>query len=381
MARILVNNSMVRFPMGGMNLWAITWVVGLHRLGHDVYLLDDTGGDGTCFDNHQKKWTRDCSYGTRVVKDLLKRYDLEDRWAFTDFDGKCHGLPRAQVDELFRTADVFIDLESTTSFERTGDIPLRIFIDNEPGWGQISLVKKMEKGKELREYDHYYTIGLNIGSDTCAVPTGGIEWRHVMTPVLLDHSDHHTHPLNSRFTTVMNWHPSAKTYEYKGMVYGKKGMEFERFMALPQLINEDIEVAVSGHPPIERLKQNGWMVRDANEVARSVDTFRDYIKNSKGEFSIAKNSFVETQCGWWGDRAGVYLSYGKPVVLQDAGFSKHIPCGEGLLAVNNVEEAAEAIAEINADYKRHCRAARALADEYLDVEKVMHRMLRELNVE
>lgn len=380
MARILVSNSLVLFPMGGMNLWAITWVVGLHRLGHDVYLIEDNGWKETCFDNQRKTWTRDCSYGIGVVKALLKRYGLENRWSFVDFDGTYHGLPRKKVDELFQSADVFIDLEWGATFSRTENIPIRIFIDNEPGWGQIKLVLAQEQGKEIRDYEYFYTIGLNVGSEDCSVPTGGIEWRHIMTPVLIDHPASDGANINGRFTTVMNWHRNSKTYEYQGKTYGKKGIEFERFMNLPQLVSAEMEVAVSGHPPLDRLKQSGWSVRDANEVARSVDTFRDYVAGSKGEFSIAKNAFVETWCGWWGDRAGVYLSHGNPVVLQDAGFSRHIPCGEGLFAVQNVEEAAEAIAEINADYRRHSRKARELAEEYLDVEKVLVRMLREINV-
>jgi len=379
MARILVNNSLVLFPMGGMNLWAITWVVGLHRLGHDVYLIDDNGSDDQCFDNMRGIWTRDCTYGIGVVRALLEQYGLQERWIFTDFDGRHHGLPPKQVDDLFRTADVFIDLKWGDSYLQTENIPIRIFIDNEPGKTQMRLALAREKGKEIRDYDYFYTIGLNIGTDACSLPTAGIEWRHIMTPVLIDHAASDGANANGRFTTVMNWHRSAKVY--KGETYGRKGIEFERFMNLPQLIDEEIEVAVSGHPPLERLQQSGWTVRDANEIARSVDTFRSYVASSKGEFSIAKSYFVETQCGWWGDRAGVYLSYGNPVILQDAGFSRHIPCGEGLLAVHNVDEAAAAIDTVNGDYKRQSRKARELAEEFLDVEKVMDRLLREINVE
>jgi hypothetical protein len=381
MARILVNNVMVRFPMGGMNLWAITWLIGLQRLGHDVYLLEDIRGENTCYDNQRGIWTTNCTYGITVTKSLLERYSLGDNWSFIDFDGKYHGLSRAQVDELFRTADVFLDLEWGPFYDRAADIPIRIFIDNEPGLGQIKLVKAQEAGIKLRDYDHFYTIGLNIGTDACSVPTMGIDWHHIMTPVLLDHDPIDTGNINGRFSTVMKWNSKKKPKEFRGKTYGKKGIEFERFMELPRHIKEEIEVAVSGPAPIDRITRHGWIVRDANEVARSVDTFRAYIAGSKGEFSIAKNSFIETQCGWWGDRAGVYLSYGKPVVLQDAGFSKHMPCGQGLFAVQNVEEAAEAIAEINADYRRHSHAAREIAEEYLSVEKVLGKLLKEVGLQ
>ena len=380
MARILVNNSLVSFPMGGINLWAITWVVGLRRLGHDVYLIDENEWNYSCFDNERGIWSQDYAYGLRVVQALLDRYGLGDRWSFTDFDRKCHGLSRSRVDELFRTADAFIDLEWGTSYDRAGNIPIRIFIDSEPGWGQIKIVQALDKGERLRDYHYFYTAGLNIGTEVCSVPTGGIEWRHVPTPVLLDHPADDAPKSSGRFTTVMNWASGHNTYEYQGKNFGNKGLEFDRFIKLPQMIDEEIELAVSGTPPIDRLIRNGWTVRDANEVARSVDTFRSYVERSKGEFSVAKNSFFETQCGWWGDRAGVYLSYGKPVVLQDAGFSRHIPCGEGLFAVSSVEEAADAIGEINSDYRRHSHAARELAEQYLCVEKVLGKLLSEVGI-
>lgn len=119
------------------------------------------------------------------------------------------------------------------------------------------------------------------------------------------------------------------------------------------------------------------MVRPANEVTRSVDSYRQYIIESMGEFTVAKNAFVGTQSGWLGDREGVYLSYGKPVVVQETGFSNHFPCGRGLFSVHSVEEAAAAIAEIHADYRTHSLAARAIAEEYLSIEKVGGDFLRQ----
>ena len=36
MARIVVGATMIRYPLGGMNLWILAWLVGFQRLGHDV---------------------------------------------------------------------------------------------------------------------------------------------------------------------------------------------------------------------------------------------------------------------------------------------------------------------------------------------------------
>jgi hypothetical protein len=112
----------------------------------------------------------------------------------------------------------------------------------------------------------------------------------------------------------------------------------------------------------------------------SFDSWRDYIRASRGEFSVCKNVYVATNSGWFSDRSACYLASGRPVVMQDTGFSAHLPCGRGLFAVRNAEEAAAAIAEINGNYQRHSRAARALASEFLDTGIVLRKFLRELGV-
>jgi hypothetical protein len=381
MARIIVNATMIRFPMGGMNLWILTWLVGMKRLGHEVYLIENSGWEDACFDYSRGIMTDDCSYGISVVRPLLARYGLENNWCFIDHAGNYHGLPRARVDELFRTADAFIDFEWGDFFDRAAGIPLRIFMDGEPGWFQVKLLRDLEAGKKPRDYDHFYTPGLSVGTEASSAPTAGIQWRYVRNPVLLDDDPPDPSSHSGRFTTIMNWQ-SNKPVEFQGKTYGQKDIEFEKFMDLPRRITGEIEVAASGGSvPGERLARNGWIVSKANEVARSLDSYREYIAGSKGEFSVAKNAFVQTQSGWIGDREGVYMSYGKPVVLQETGFALHLPCGLGLFSVRNVEEAAEAISEINSDYLRHSRAAREIALEYLSTEKAVGGFLTEIGLQ
>lgn len=376
MARIIVNATMIRFPMGGMNQWVLTWLVGFHRLGHEVYLVENSDWENACFDASRSIMTDDCSYGISVVQPLLARYGLGENWCYIDWAGTHHGLSRARLDELFRTADAFVDFEWGAFFDRAAGIPLRIFLDGEPGWFQVKLARKLDAGESLRPYDHFFTPGLSMGMESCTSPTVGIQWKPILSPSLVDEPPPDPSNHSGRFTTIMDWR-SNKPVEYQGKTYGQKDIEFEKFMDLPQRVECVMEVAVSGRSvPKERLGRNGWMVRPANEVTRTVDTYRQYIIQSMGEFSVAKNAFVETQSGWLGDREGVYLSYGKPVVIQETGFSKHFPCGRGLFGVRNAEEAAEAIAEIHADYRRHSLAAREIAEAYLSPEKVVGDFLK-----
>ena len=104
-------------------------------------------------------------------------------------------------------------------------------------------------------------------------------------------------------------------------------------------------------------------------------SYRDYIAQSRGEFSVAVNLEVKARSGWFSDRTAAYLAAGKPVVVQDTGFSEDLPCGEGLFAFRTIDDAAAAIDEIGRDYRRHCLAARRIAEEYLDARRVLTRVL------
>ena len=121
-------------------------------------------------------------------------------------------------------------------------------------------------------------------------------------------------------------------------------------------------------------------MQDAQERTISFDTFRDYIRISRGEFSVAKNIFVALQTGWFSDRSAAYLASGRPVILQDTGFSRHLPAGEGLFAVNSLEEAAAAVAEVETDYARHSKAARHLAEDCLAAKAILPKFLSCLGV-
>ena len=177
----------------------------------------------------------------------------------------------------------------------------------------------------------------------------------------------------------MNWQ-SSEPVTYEGKTYGHKDVEFEKFMELPQLTSARLEIAVAGKIPKERLSRYGWRVRDAHAVTISLDSFADYLARSRGEFTVCKNAFVSTGSGWFGDRSSAYLATGRPVVMQETGFSRHLPCGMGLFSVNSSYEAAAALDKINSHYDAHAKAARDIAMEYLDAPKVMGKLLDEIGI-
>jgi hypothetical protein len=93
------------------------------------------------------------------------------------------------------------------------------------------------------------------------------------------------------------------------------------------------------------------------------------------EFSVAKGGYVKSRSGWFSDRTACYLASGKPAIVQSTQFERRLPVGEGLLTFRSVEEACAAIEAIDHDYLEHCRAARRIAERYLDSAIVLGTIL------
>lgn len=381
MARIVVGAFLIQFPLGGYLSWTLQWLVGLQRLGHDIYLAERSGWPNSCYDASKSVMTDDCSYGTGVVNDLLARFALQDRWCYVDVQGYYHGLSRDRVEAVFQSADLFIDLGTPGAWnEEAGGAALKVLIDGRPGRSQMRMELRAAADAVEPRYDYYYTVGRNIGTASSTAPTAGKQWRPIFYPVILDLAPASPVSPDAPFTTVMAW--AHEPFVFHGQTYGAKDIEFAKFIGLPKLTRVPLELAVSGPDvPRQELTELGWLVRGSLEVSLTYDSFWEYVRNSRGEFGVCKNVYVVTNSGWFGDREAVYLACGRPVVMQETGFSQHLPCGEGLFAVRTVEEAAAAIDEIDRDYARHSARAREIAGEYLDAPKVLGRLLADLGIQ
>jgi hypothetical protein len=379
--RIVLDAYLVHYPLGGVVSWVLQYFGGFRDLGHDVYLVEKSPYPESCYDPRSDAMTDECSPALAWLRPLLEGHGLGDRWCYVDSAGKYHGMRRRRVEEVLRSADIFVELATHGHWLEEADrAACRVLIDGEPGFSHMKMESARAAGRLAPDYDYYFTPGLNIGTPRSPVPSAGREWRTMLPPIRID-AIHPTRPAaDGRFTTVMNWQ-SHKTLLFRGVRYGQKADEFERFMHLPRRTRAPLEVAVSGQPvPVDRLERCGWRVRSANDVSASVDTYWGYIRRSRGEFSVAKNVFVATNSGIFSERSALYLANARPVVIQDTGFSEHLPCGRGLIAVRDVETAAEALDDVQADYASHSRSARELAVAHVDARRVLGRFLHQLGV-
>jgi len=210
------------------------------------------------------------------------------------------------------------------------------------------------------------------------VPDCGIDWRKNGQPVVLEHWPVAGAIVHDALTTVGNWRGSG-SFEYDGVFIGQKAHSLRQLITLPTRTNERFLLALGIHPEetrdLEALARNGWQLADPLEVAGTPAAYRSFIQGSKAEFGLVKQGYVAAPCGWFSDRSVCYLASGRPVVAQETGFSRWLPTGEGLFAFETEEDVLAAVEELNRDYPRHRRAARALAEAHFDSDKVLDRLL------
>lgn len=173
----------------------------------------------------------------------------------------------------------------------------------------------------------------------------------------------------------MQW-DSYKKAEYNGQRYGMKSESFLPYLNLPKLSDKHLELALgTPHAPRDMLRNYGWLIQDPLAVTKDPWIYQDYIKKSKGEFSVAKQGYVVSRSGWFSERSAVYLASGRPVIVQDTGFSDWMETGNGVLPFGTIEEAKEGLDEVDGRYEYHCRAAREIAETYFDSRRVLSNLI------
>ena len=256
-----------------------------------------------------------------------------------------------------------------------------MFIDGDPMFCQIGLLdgSNPQYAGRLRDHHSHFTFGLSVGQPSCPVPVDGITWRPTVQPIALDHWPVTPAPPHAPWTTVMNWSSyPPKTWE--GRPYGQKDLEFKKFFNLPKTTSAHFKLAmglgVDAQRPADHLRQIGWDLVEPQDVVPDHLTYRTFLQNSAAEWSVAKHGYVEGQTGWFSCRSACYLAMGRPVVVQETGWTKHLPSGQGALAFTDLAEAVDAIARVTRDYAHHAQAARRMAEEHFEAKQVCQQLLR-----
>lgn len=385
----------------------MSWAVGLRRLGFDVYFveqitpqacLDETGAVSTFEDSVNLAWFRS----------VADWFGMADRSSLIHTGGEqCEGVPWSQLLKIADSADLLVNLSGHLTLASLLErIRRKAYIDVDPGFTQF-WHSDPTMPFHLGDHDFYFTIGENIGSSDCPIPTSGLNWRPIRQPVVLGQwpvaNSHNVararrertqrallaeHAIRDEsrlhFTTVACWRGVFGAVQTAGRTFGLKVHEFRKILDLPCRVPETFEIALDIHTADQKdrtaLVQHGWQLSDPREVVGDAEAFRRYVQDSGAEFSVAQGIYVDTNSGWFSDRSVRYLASGKPVLVQDTGFGRHLPIGKGLVPFRTLDEAIRGTEVIAADYESHCQAAREIAERYFDSDLVLGRMLQEVGV-
>lgn len=362
---VVVAGALTRRSHAGGHVWAlIHWALAFRRLGWRVAMLD----------------TVEHPAMASPFLPLMERFGLRDDCALLVGDADCVGLDRTTLLDRVRSADLLLNVMGyCTDPDVLAAARRRVFLDIDPGFGQMWWARG--DADVFAGHDVFVTVGGRVGRDDCRVPTCGHRWIPTLPPVALDHWPARTGG-GRGFTSVASWRGPFDPVEYRGERFGLRVHEFRRFVDLPRRTGLGFEVALdiddADGADRRRLAEGGWRLVDPREVAGGPDAYRAYLQESSAEFQVAKNMYVAARTGWFSDRTACYLASGRPAVVQDTGLDGVIETGRGLLAYDGLEEAADATREVAADRAAHGRAARDLAEAYLDGPTVLRRILPEI---
>ena len=386
--RLVVLGMMGRCPFGGQSWLYLNWLRGLLRLGHEVWYVED---DSVWpYDPKQNTVIDDCSYAVRHIAQCMERIGLANRWAFrlAGRTGACWGMSTLELDELYRSCDALLNVVGATDLrEEHMNAPFRVLVETDPVTAELRLANGDEHTRIAFANHHILvTYGENYNAPDCGVPLNGLHAKYQKTrqPIDLDLWPVAYDAEARYFTTIGNYRQSGNDVEYNGELYRwSKHYEWEKFLELPRRTGPVFELAVNVDDPAdrERLQDHGWRLVSPLEMSLDIfGAYPDYFRRSRAEFTVAKDQNVRLRSGWFGERDACYLACGKPVVAQDTGFSHILPTGEGLFAFTTMDEALAAIDAINSDYGRHCKAARAIAEEYFEARMVGARLLADIGL-
>ncbi len=387
--KIAVLGFMANCPIAGVIWQHLHYIVGLQRLGHEVYYIEDTSR--VPYDPVRETLTEDYSYAVAILARLASEFGFEGHWAFSPrykTREETAGLSRAVLDGLYKDADALLNL--CGSHELNDDL-LRseriVYVESDPAVEQIKVDQGHQATAEfLARHCARFTFGESVGRSEFPVPLHGLTWLPTRQPVVCDfwRAPAGVPGRAARFTSIANLATGGKKdIVWRGEHYlWSKLPEFEKHRLAPRHCGEDFELATHFKDPAlgESFRSAGWHIVSPDEISVDHRRYVEYVRCSKGEFTVAKDQYVRLNTGWFSDRSACYLAAGRPVITQQTGFTRFYGGTEGLFAFENTADIVNAVATVNADYARHCEAAGEIAREYFEAETVLCSLLERIGL-
>lgn len=376
-----------KMPLAGMVFLTVQYLIGLKRLGFDVYYVEEHGKMPWMLMGPDQQ--DGASVAGAFIAGLMRRFDLEDdQWAFRSphDPSQSRGMSESALTRVLRDAAIVVNLHGGTIPRPEHYAGGRlVYVGTDPVEVEVSI----DSGDQgivdyLQPHCAFFTWGENYGHADCGVPTSErFPFIPTRQPIVMDLWERFTQPPADTYTTIGNWRQPYRDITFRGEVYHwSKHFEFLKFVNLPRRSGQAFELALINTAEDDRrmLESYGWRTRDAASFSLDLDRYGQYIGRSRAEFTVAKDQNVRLRSGWFSDRSASYLACGRPVITQETGFSNILPTGEGLFGFSTLEDIEAAIARIDSDYARHSRAAHTIARECFDYRLVLGAMLEHLDL-
>jgi GT2 family glycosyltransferase len=383
--KIVLLGMMTRIPVAGVVWQTLHYLLGFRQLGFEPYYVEAHARTPGML---MREETDDGgALAAAFIDGVMARFGLAGRWAYQALhdDGRLYGLSEAELRRLYSSAELIVNLhggtEPRSEHHETGRL---VYLETDPVRLQVELYEEQQYTLDFLEpHVAFFTFGENYGQPGCGLPVSDrFEFHPTRQPVVTDLWPGGDEDAGT-YTTIGNWRQTLRDVTYEGERYGwSKDEEFRKFLALPSLSGRAFELALSRYTPQDRelLESRGWHVRPALDVSTEVNVYRDYVRSSRGEFTVAKDQNVRLRTGWFSDRSATYLASGRPVVTQDTGFGTVLPTGEALFPFSSIDDAAAALERIEADYPAARQAAFDLAREHFEATVVLGRLLETVGV-
>jgi hypothetical protein len=401
--RLIVLGTLASNPYAGMAWMTMQIAAGLGRLGHEVYYFETSST--WPYDPVRQCKVCDSDYALPYLQRVVERFGLADCWAYrrSYSDKTWFGMSRERAEELLAHADAVFNIAGATRLAEDGLRADRlIYFGTDPVIHEIAYFHGDPCVRQIiDEHADVVTYGENIGTPASPLPPLPRLRARTRQPVLLDLWETNGADVRPEYTTVGNWKQDGLDLEFEGQTYRwSKHHEFLKFIDLPRRVDAPIELAMNLADPKtiqhgegemvkagglaggdrQLLEQHGWRLIHAPPFTTDPWTYRDYVRRSRGEFTVARDLNVRLRSGWFSERSACYLAAGKPVITQDTGIGRVIPTGQGLFTFNSMDDILDAFERIESDYEHHSRAARKIARDYFGAERVLGALLRDLEL-
>jgi hypothetical protein len=367
-----------KYPEGGGNFSVpLQWMLGLRRLGLDavwVELLPETADareDEARIRNFQRRLRE---HGLQGRYCLLHQAPADDVHELARM--RCIGMSQHELRERLAGPNTLLNLSYSLHPPFLLEFERRVFCDLDPSeiffW-----MTKMEMGQS--HHHEFWTIGLNVHSADCGLPPSALPWRTFHPLADTELLKPQRRPRSARFSTIGQWYWGGGVEVDGEFPDLSKKFAFEPYLDLPRRVpGARFELAMNlnaDDPEIARLAERGWHVVSPHRVARTPRAYRRYVASALGEFTAIKGVDVAWRTGWLSDRAAAFLALGRPVITEDTGAQKYLPCESGFRFVRGIDEAETAANEVLTDWARLSKQARNCAVEIFDSARNLRKIL------